>query len=66
MSGQRWRIHWAWVPAGIVFGAAVWIRQGWWVALLAAAAGLGGAFYAEWKARKRRRQQRDAVQGSEP
>jgi CHASE2 domain-containing sensor protein len=54
VSARRRRIHWGWVPAAIFFFVTAWIRLGWWIALAAAAAGLGVAYYAEWKARKRR------------
>jgi len=49
------RIHWAWVPAAIFFVAVSWIRHGWAVTALLVLLGLLLAFYAEWRARRRRR-----------
>jgi membrane protein implicated in regulation of membrane protease activity len=49
------RIHWAWVPAAI-FSVAVGIaRWGWPTTLALVVSGLLLAAYAEWRARRRRR-----------
>ena len=52
---ERVRIHWAWVPAGIFLGVVTWMRYGAVVTVLAVVGGLTVAFYAEWRARRRRR-----------
>ena len=53
VSDQRWRIHWGWLPAAILFAVIGWSRYGWWLVLLIAT-GVAVGVYGEWKARKRR------------
>ena len=54
MSEKRIHIHWGWAPAAI-FGVVVsWVRYGPVVTALVVLGGLMAAFYAEWKARRRR------------
>jgi len=49
------KIHWAWVPAG-VFSVGVGVaRWGWLPTLVLVAGGLLLAAYAEWRARRRKR-----------
>jgi hypothetical protein len=45
------RIHWAWVPAGVVFVALSWHRHGWWTVLMVLA-GLAVGIGLEVRARK--------------
>jgi hypothetical protein len=61
MRPRRTRIHWAWVPAAIFTTAVGWIRYGPVVTVLAVIGGLAVAAYAEWRARRRRRNGRRAV-----
>lgn len=49
------RIHWAWVPAGVLAAAVAWIRFGPVVTLLLVVAGLAVGLLIEWRARRRRR-----------
>jgi hypothetical protein len=53
LKPRRMRIHWAWVPAGIVVVALSWHRRGVVVTILLVLAGLALAFYAERRARRR-------------
>jgi hypothetical protein len=49
---NRFRIHWAWVPAAVFCTVVALLRWGWLTTLAAALAGLLVATYAEWRARR--------------
>jgi hypothetical protein len=53
------RIHWAWVPAGILVVVTGGRRYGWPVTVLLVFAGLAVAAFAEWRARRRARHMAD-------
>ena len=50
---NRFRIHWAWVPAGVFLVVVGLLQWGWLITLAAVGAGLLLAGYAEWRARRR-------------
>jgi len=50
---NRFRIHWAWIPAAVFFAVVSFARWGGLITLGAVLAGLVVAAYAEWRARRR-------------
>jgi membrane protein implicated in regulation of membrane protease activity len=53
---HRLRIHWTWLPAAIFIVFVSWPRNGWTITVLLVLAGLLLAAYAEWRAKRRRRE----------
>jgi hypothetical protein len=52
MKGTR-KLNWAYLPAGLVFTTAVWLRSGPAAAFLTVVLGFAMAYFAEQKAKRR-------------